>query len=210
MNRKLDLIKGKESTEILEAYNGENTYPVDIEKIVSDIGAKVIYTDLKPIEEMEKIKELIEKHGALEGFVIADESDIYIAVNKNTNGKAIKDSGARHKKRFTLAHELAHCVLHTSTVTSELGYIDFRMNDETRLDKNSKYREREIEANIYAGELLIPEKELDYVIDSLLMPSIKVLCEYFDVSEAVMNARLRHLDRVLKPDLSSINTIIGF
>ena len=52
---------------------------------------------------------------------------------------------------------------------------------------------KETEADIFAGELLIPEQSLVKVYDEFYVPSLKSLAKIFMVSTNVMAARLDYL-----------------
>lgn len=91
-----------------------------------------------------------------------------------------------NRVRFTLAHELAHCCLHADTI--EQRHI------ETRTKNNAK-EPREIQANIFAGEILIPKYTLDLVYNKFIStPPINVLARIFEVSISVMKTRLDYLE----------------
>ena len=52
---------------------------------------------------------------------------------------------------------------------------------------------KELAANVFAGQLLIPKESLLSVISELLIPSVRTLADIFDVSSAVMLERLKFL-----------------
>lgn len=85
----------------------------------------------------------------------------------------------KHRQRFTVAHEIAHCVLHRDGI---------------------KYRDRsflgiedeEAQANGYAAALLMPAD----LVDEALGPCkyrVDRLAERFDVSREAMSIRLKKL-----------------
>ena len=73
----------------------------------------------------------------------------------------------------------------------EIRHVEFRYD-------GSSSNPREEKANIFAGELLIPLHQLEKVSKDLLLPTVKNLAKVFEVSETVMAARLKYLER---PDL---------
>ncbi|HZH04965.1 MAG TPA: ImmA/IrrE family metallo-endopeptidase, partial [Myxococcaceae bacterium] len=89
----------------------------------------------------------------------------------------IRASDARVRQRFTLAHEIGHLMLH------ERGQ-HFR-------DKNFLSGDpREIEANRYAAELLMPSWMIEPAASKYRADS-GILARLFDVSEQAMNIRLQ-------------------
>lgn len=193
----LDRIHGLSAEELLARFGQDNVAPVDIEEILHKIGAVVIEDDLKFMTENEFIQIQEKKYGELCGAVIATKENLVIYYKKLnydlTDKKAI--FSALNRKRFTLAHELAHCVLHAQHL--EKGYLEFRHdnpNIESEPIDKSSYEYLEYQANIYAGQILIPEKKLEEVIDKLILPTVRSLATLFSVSSNVMRARLRYLN----------------
>jgi Zn-dependent peptidase ImmA (M78 family) len=120
-----------------------------------------------------------------------------------------------HRWRFTLAHEIGHLVLHRGEITS---YLDEYTDNELTIsmhgfDLSPKYNKRlEIQANIFASRLLIPQYQLikhvkDYFVrenihknylylDSqrcnidLTYRLLYELQEHFNVSKEVVRIRL--------------------
>ena len=80
---------------------------------------------------------------------------------------------SKKRQRFTMAHEFAHYVLHR-------GRIELKHKD-MALFRNNEINPIEVEANNFAGELLMPrEKFKRYIADG--MTKISDLSEKFDVS----------------------------
>ena len=84
-----------------------------------------------------------------------------------------------------MAHELGHYCIHYGQAIQG-NYIEFRSN----MNCGEK---KEIEANTFAGDLLIPEQSLRNIINRLLKPTLQGLADIFDVSTSVMRARLELL-----------------
>ncbi len=85
-----------------------------------------------------------------------------------------------NRRRFTVAHELAHYLLHRGLI--ENGVVDdtlFRSNLSGSLER---------EANNYAAELLMPGHLILETIEEGI-DSIKELADKFQVSEAAMSIR---------------------
>lgn len=160
--------------DLLYKYNLDNSFPVDIRALLDKLDIKVIPYDFSNLEKSTYKSEVLEK-GSILGAVVSTDEKIGIFYNKYDSETRI---------RFTLAHELAHCCLHPDDVRE---HIEFRSDD-----KNPDKKEKE--ANIFAGELLIPEEPLRYAVENLINLNIDILTQIFAVSSNVMNARLEHLN----------------
>lgn len=144
-------------------------------KLLSDAGAKRTPTPLVKVVRFLNIS--IE-------YTPLDEELSGMAMIKNDQ-KLIWINALHHpnRQRFTLAHELGHHVLHA----------DF-LQDAVHVDRGILRRdvissegtdEREIEANAFASELLMPESELE-----------AALPEHFDLDDPEVVAKLAARFRV--------------
>jgi Zn-dependent peptidase ImmA (M78 family) len=113
----------------------------------------------------------------------------------------------RHQYLFTVAHESGHWVLHEGNHCSQLHFgnaqdipLSHILRSTRARTKKEKARLREIEANRFAGALLIPssflssEAENYEVIDAT---AIGELARAFDVSMEAMLYRVKDLSRYL-------------
>ena len=99
-----------------------------------------------------------------------------IAVNANEPYK---------RRRFTIAHECAHYLLHRSKIGDEL--IDDAMYRSEKLNTRE-----ESEANNLAADLLMPRRLVnDFFRQGIL--DVDSLAKRFDVSVPAMRVRLRYL-----------------
>jgi len=95
----------------------------------------------------------------------------------------VRAEDSRLRKRFTVAHELAHYILHRHLFTESL--IDdalYRSNLSTRI---------EAQANGLAADLLMPW----HLLSRMSERSIAGLAELFEVSEQAMRIRLNQTQR---------------
>lgn len=178
MCKKIAELSGITANELLNRMHQLNTVPVDIAQICFDMNIRIKPVDFTPVEENEEFKDQVSKKGNILGIVMVHNDDLAILY---------RASDTQNRKRFTLAHELAHCCLHMKP--EDDTHIEFR-TDETSSD------EREIAANKFAGELLIPEHSLRRMIDNRnTIPAdlVKVLASIFAVSVNVMMSRLKEL-----------------
>ncbi|HDZ5005843.1 TPA: ImmA/IrrE family metallo-endopeptidase [Campylobacter jejuni] len=127
------------------------------------------------------------------------------------NGKKIiinyKPSGFINRDRFTIAHELGHVFLHflegykfdfkDNDIKS--GFNDDAINEDNqnkvlkaaRSDNKDRF---EVEANEFAGQLLVPKKIINEMINNLESNKIYIqsaLCKYFKVSNGTMYHTLK-------------------
>ena len=176
MCRKLRELNGLSAEELLKKVGQFGIVPIDIAQICYDLGIHVKMTDFSAIEQ--KIYEITKEKREILGAVLAKDNDLAILYRNNTV----------NRKRFTLAHELAHCCLHIEP--QRKLHLEFRTDGVSSDIK-------EIEANKFAGELLIPESSLKEVIDfsfDIEESKINFLAQLFVVSENVMKARLKELN----------------
>lgn len=96
---------------------------------------------------------------------------------------SIRNTDVEQRQRFTLAHELGHFAL---------GHGGgFR--DNSASFNISNYDQREVDANAFAAELVMPKLAIDYVIDKLKINSIEEFAKLFNVSVPAMTYRLKNL-----------------
>lgn len=164
-------LQGKTAQDLLNIYRISDEPPIDVDALLSNIGMSIVPIDFSPIEDEVKIPQ-----GSILGATIAggENLSVFYIVDATEN-----------RKRFTLAHEIAHCCLHTESLIDH--HIEFRENQKALNGK-------EYEANIFAGELLIPERSLHKIYNRLLVPSLASLMKIFKVSAPVMIERLKYLD----------------
>ena len=134
-----------------------SSVPVDIKKLIEKYNISIIE------EEMEY---------GMSGYIEKRADGWKIGVNKY-------DSPTR--KRFTLAHELGHYLLHRDKI------INSRHEDHILL-RDNEYTPIEREANEFAAELLMPEKQFRGFITNGVK-KIKDLAEKFQVSVSAIKYR---------------------
>lgn len=110
----------------------------------------------------------------------------------------VNDRHHPNRQRFTIAHELAHYLLHQecSDLFVDRSPVFFR--DET---SSGGVKQQEIAANAFAAELLMPREELkerlnERPIDALDDMSIRRLAARFGVSAQALTIRLTRLGLV--------------
>ena len=151
---------------------GIRTAPVDVELVAGHLGIPVIRESLEP---------------GMSGVLVIGDGQAAIGVNRNHHPR---------RQRFTIAHEIAHYLLHTSDGDLFVDdMLTFYRDDQ--LSAGAYRKERE--ANALAAALLMPQglieehirqRQIDLYDDS----AIALLARHFDVSEQALTIRLMHLD----------------
>ena len=172
MNRKADRGKAIRATRSLLKQHAIETIPVPVERIAKSLGIRIEYA---PLDD------------ELSGLAHVRGDVPIIGVNA---------LHAPNRQRFTLAHELAHILLHRE----ELEHA-------VHVDRGSLRRDAlaaegvdpiEIEANAFAAELLMPTRllisELErHPVDLEDDAAVAALAKRFRVSDAAMRYRLNSL-----------------
>lgn len=145
--------------------------PVPVDKIAESCGFEISYKRLQD---------------DLAGFLLRKEERKVIGVNA---------SHSKHRRRFTIAHECGHALLHEG----EELHVDhsFKINLRSTLSATATDIE-EIEANAFAAALLMPEKLLRRElatagIDVQDDEEIRRLAKLYDVSPQSMSFRVLNL-----------------
>ncbi|MCY4458866.1 MAG: ImmA/IrrE family metallo-endopeptidase, partial [Albidovulum sp.] len=96
---------------------------------------------------------------------------------------------SRERQRFTIAHELAHYLLHREIIDSSPNGIRDNV-----LYRSGEPRAVEYEANKLAAEIVMPRKLIDQRLrefnETVTDEVIERLAEEFQVSKAAMEVRL--------------------
>jgi Zn-dependent peptidase ImmA (M78 family) len=160
--------------QLLQQFGGV-TAPIDVEGICKELGIRFIEKELDD---------------NVSGFLLLKGTQPSIVINTNHETEG--------RRRFTIAHELGHFVLHKSQTVHILSddlvsVIKYR-NETSTLGVDVE----EIEANRFAAELLMPEELIiNYINEkNLTMISeavIEKMAGDFKVSIAALSIRLSKL-----------------
>lgn len=158
-----------------------------IERLVSDLLAEYgVSSPPVPIED------IIKKHGVeirvgklddISGFIVRENQKVLIGVNR---------THPPTRRRFTLAHEFGHFLLHPGRST---WYDkDYRVNLRSELSSKAEDVE-EIEANFFAACILMPigflrNDKTVRLVDIEDGDAVKGLAKKYGVSTQAMNLRL--------------------
>lgn len=165
-----------------------NKIPIDMKEVLRRLD---ILSSKNNFEDSEKILRENNIHKSIQGMVFIDESDIKIYYNPRYNEKDLTEN----EINFILAHEFAHSILHRNEIINMQGFIDFYGLDNNQNDK------KEIEANILAGEILMPRKVFITLFETAretknLKQTKEALSEIFNVPENVIIDRMRYLNLI--------------
>ena len=100
------------------------------------------------------------------------------------------------RQRYTVAHELGHAILHKD---EESDFVDrerdlsalFRLCDEPVQEQEQERRRREIQANMFAANLLMPRELVQQVLSDT--EDIGDIARIFQVSRAAVGYRIANL-----------------
>ena len=168
--------------ERLLAHNGVKSAPVPVEDIAQALGIEVRHT---PAEEH------------LSGFLVRAPGTgrAIMGINKNQHP---------NRRRFSIAHEIGHFLLHPGQDI----YVDERSESGLTVnlrgeDASAGTNPEEIEANMFAAELLMPiallkadlasTGTLDFLDDDSLERMLAGLAKKYGVSKQALTYRLANL-----------------
>ncbi len=154
-----------------------DTPPIDVTQVAKSLGA-VIHRVADSVEDVS-------------GFLLRDGVGEQAIIGVN---------GSEHpvRRRFTIAHELGHLCLHQDEalhVDAEKRYHLIRRSPLSSRGDNPK----EIEANIFAAELLMPAHMIATDMDDEAFRDLpdrlllKQLARRYEVSQMAMNFRMANL-----------------
>ena len=166
MERKWTQAQIKLETERILNEHTTRDYPVQIVSIAESMGLSVYSTTFSRPD--------------ISGMIKPKEKEIYVC-----------KSDGKQRRRFSIAHELGHYVLHYES--GEFGdkekekHISFRDNVSSQA-----FDKKEIEANFFAASLLMPELEVRRLYEHAY--TLEEMAYYFNVSKAAMGYRLKGLE----------------
>ena len=154
--------------------------PINLQKVLSHLQLKI---DERPLEK------------EFSGLLILGKKPAVVVVNSLHSST---------RKRFTIAHELGHYILHRRKKDALPVFIDksevyFRSNAHEKNDYDSL---KEMEANAFAAEILMPKQLLKAYIeenglDISKKAGIQALAQEFEVSQQAMEYRLRNTGLIM-------------
>jgi hypothetical protein len=171
-----------------QRYDAGKAPPVPVERVA--IALLGLFLD--EADDLRALPGAPADQGRLSGMLDTEEMVIWV-----DRGEARRSAGRR---RFTIAHEIGHLVLHVPKV--QAVFYD-RAGDIQEIDEAATaaelpaLAEREREANLFARELLMPEKLVEEQAHATGF-NLPALAQRFEVSVPAMRLRLRLL-KLLPP-----------
>lgn len=165
-----ELITGVESVLKMASEKGlYSGHSLDIEEVI------------KTFPDIELIEEPMQTNYS--GYFRSVNDKYIIGVNKLHH---------KNRKRYTMAHELGHYILHKGKNVDILDTTFFR---------NNKTDSIEFMANEFAAKLLMPEDKVRDFVDNKGIKNIGELAEKFGVSASAMKFRIISLGYKLKDNV---------
>lgn len=166
-------LNAKSLIEILENSGYELKLPIDVNEIINILGI--------PVEKRPDFRK-----SKVTGSISMKEGTPKIWINPMMNQ-------SKERERFTLAHELGHFMLHIAPSFKD----EYISDDNIEWNRDSNWDVREMEANKFAAELLMPSEQIKEEFNTLdsANKEIKVekLSEAFKVSRQAVQFRLQSL-----------------
>lgn len=147
--------------------------PIELDSVADYLNVDVAYEDLDD---------------NVSGFLKASSDRVVAVINSKHH---------RNRKRFTLAHELGHYVLHAENAVSDVLHINQPQVYHRDTHSSEGIIRQEIEANRFASALLMPKHLLDDLLethtDLLGDSNIDSLAKDIGVSVQALSFRLSNL-----------------
>lgn len=142
-----------------------NTFPIVLDKVCTSLGINVRQADFSKIERKVGRK--------ISGALVKNGEQYIILVNED---------GSNAQIRFAIAHELGHYFLCSEDGPKRIT-VSFQ----------GDASEKEVTANKFAAELLLPENLLEEAYSQMVIPISDSLARKFKVPKAEMCRRLDKL-----------------
>ena len=167
-------LAGKTVSDLLAtAYIDPDDIPRDLDQLLR--GHRIIATSMDFAEIEEILSDKVQEWGIVLGAV---------AVKNDNFGIFYRTGSTLNRIRFTVAHELAHCCLHSEAL--ENGHVLMHYDGYFKDDE-------EIKADDFASELLMPERLMREEFNMDIKPRAVDLANKYIVSLNVMWVRLLRL-----------------
>jgi len=167
-------LNAKSLIDILKNSGYKLKLPIEVNEIINILGI-----DVEKRPDFRKAK--------VTGSISMKEGNPKIWINPMMNQ-------SKERERFTLAHELGHFMLHFAQSFKD----DYHEDDNIEWNRDSNWNVKEMEANRFAAELLMPLEQVEEEVNLLNIndnkeEKIEKLSEIFNVSRQAIQFRLQSL-----------------
>ncbi|HCX2393416.1 TPA: ImmA/IrrE family metallo-endopeptidase [Staphylococcus aureus] len=184
--RRSKILSRKVAISLMERDSTKDIYDIinNLEEFIESFGIKVFYSNM-------------------DGFEVPSLISGYSIVNKNGYPEIVINANeSLARQRFTMAHEFGHIIMHWSWLDNQSQGLDknkYEVLYRKSLYDNNYSDLKEIQANEFASELLLPHKLLKNIIgdvealkkDPVALEEIKKrVASAFNVSLSFANVQL--------------------
>lgn len=156
-----------------------------------------VFSNSNDFELPVNINQIIKEEGVeLVNYTFDEDISGVLVLNGSQSTIGVNQSHSEVRKRFTMAHELGHYILHRDEGSSM--FMDKVLYRKTSNNYSPKDEKLEREANFFAANLLMPKSVIDsYIeenhVDFYEDSHIQKMAEEFGVSASAMTFRLINL-----------------
>lgn len=186
MCKKIAEVNSLNPNDILDKY-WDGKIPVDMKTILRNLSIRFRSYDISTLEKQLRLN----KNDAILGLAFSNGNDLGILYSNRIEKNA---------SNYILAHELAHCSLHIKP--SEKFHVELKISKDmysgTYLPSFfSGYTDswKEIQADRYAADLLIPTKALKKFVSNPSNCNIENIADHFQVSREIVRLKFLNLGR---------------
>lgn len=178
MSKEIAILNNKTPDYFLQE---NTTLPVDIIRILQKMNIDVIKESFDMLQER-----LPFKNTTIDAITYVEQSGLKILYDQHLDVK---------NKRFTLAHELAHCCLHMNA--NNYCHIELQTHSDIFGKEKGKLVSSTVNqekiADKFARELLIPSSSLFYLLNKSETLSIEELSDIYGVPFDQMQKRIEEV-----------------
>ncbi len=179
-------IKNKRVDELYALCGISKIMPISFEKLTQTFNVKIMGTDFNYISNLKKVKQVKNNDKTILGMVKIVDGCANIYYNNNQEIDI-------PTQRFTIAHELAHCINHYDEL-SIAGKMEF-LEDKNQ-DEDSGFTENDLHEHVcnkFARDFLIPSETLRKIYNAMPNPKPSDLADLFLVPEHEMKIKLKEI-----------------
>lgn len=190
MCQKIKEIHGLQPADILSKYLDSTASFVNMYDVLSKMEIPCIGADFSGLQKKLKLP----KDDSIWGMAASRDKDLIIVYSKKLS---------RFMCNYVLAHELGHCCLHLP-ISAEF-HVELKMGNDVYSDSSiplhrplwimrqrssKKFQSKELEANHFAMQLLLPDILLDKYKSRNSLITAQDLSEHFKVPKHLAQARI--------------------